>query len=83
MTSDKIIADLKVLSKYRPYPYLSISAFYARHFAFLQEIFSYFAPNANSTKLKKGPHEMLYLPDYDKNGASTIGKSFFRLIVDH
>ena len=32
MTSDKIFADFKVLSKYRTYLYLSISAFYVRDF---------------------------------------------------
>ena len=60
MTSDKIFADFKVSSKYRTYLYLSISAFYVRHFAFLQEIFRYCAPNINSTTLKKGPESVLF-----------------------
>ena len=76
MTSDKIFADFKVSSKYRTYLYLSISAFYVRHFAFLQEIFRYCAPNINSTTLKKGPESVLFAK-LCKNGASTIGKSFF------
>ena len=76
MNSDKIFADFKVSSKYRTYLYLSISAFYVHHFAFLQEVSNIVPLILTVPPWKKG-QKVFYLPNYAKNGASTIGKSFF------